>query len=228
MQTFVTLNPLVVARALGGEASGRNIRAPGPGHSRTDRSLSVTLDPAAPDGFIVNSFSPKDEPMVCRDHVRAALGFGAWQPERRPSRPSVAPRSDDNDRIAYALAIWKQSHDPQGTTVQAFFASRRLSLIDDIAGRVIRYHPSLKFDGRRTGAMVTLFRDIRDDEPRAIHRTFLDSDGRKLDRRMLGPVKDAAIKLDPDEAIECGLHIGEGIETCIAARLAGFRPVGAW
>jgi hypothetical protein len=44
---------------------------------------------------------------------------------------------------------------------------------------------------------------------------------------MLGRAKGAAIKLDPDENIAYGLHIGEGLETCLAARLAGFRPVWA-
>src|SRR5208282_6039566 len=70
------------------------------------------------------------------------------------------------------------------------------------------------------------FRDIRTDEPCGIHRTFLDSAGRKLDRRMLGRAKHAAIKLDADEDVALGLIIGEGLETCLAAWLAGFRP--AW
>ena len=60
-----------------------------------------------------------------------------------------------------------------------------------------------------------------------IHRTFLDGEGRKLDRKMLGRAKCAAIKLDADESVTLGLHIGEGLETCLAARLAGFRPVWA-
>ena len=33
-----------VARALHGEVSGKQVRAPGPGHSRQDRSLSVKLN----------------------------------------------------------------------------------------------------------------------------------------------------------------------------------------
>ena len=53
----MTLDPRAVARALGGSVSGRNVVAPGPGHSRTDRSLSIKIDPAAPDGFIVHSFA---------------------------------------------------------------------------------------------------------------------------------------------------------------------------
>ena len=44
---------------------------------------------------------------------------------------------------------------------------------------------------------------------------------------MLGRARDAAIKLDADENVTLGLYIGEGVETCLAARLAGFRPVWA-
>jgi hypothetical protein len=75
--------------------------------------------------------------------------------------------------------------------------------------------------------MVALFRDIHTNEPCGIHRTFLDNSGRKLDRKMLGRASGAAIKLDADEHVALGLYVGEGIETCLSAREAGFRPVWA-
>jgi putative DNA primase/helicase len=75
--------------------------------------------------------------------------------------------------------------------------------------------------------MLALFRDIRTNKPCGIHRTFLDSVGRKLKRKMLGRAKHAAIKLDADENVTFGLTIGEGVETCLAARLAGLQPVWA-
>jgi hypothetical protein len=50
-----------LARALGGEVSGDEIRARGPGHSAKDRSLSVKVDPDAPGGFIVHSHSPRND-----------------------------------------------------------------------------------------------------------------------------------------------------------------------
>ena len=49
-----------VARALGGEMSGSQVLAPGPGHSPKDRSLSVRLSPSAPDGFV--AFSHAGDP----------------------------------------------------------------------------------------------------------------------------------------------------------------------
>jgi hypothetical protein len=44
---------------------------------------------------------------------------------------------------------------------------------------------------------------------------------------MLGPVAGAAIKVDDDTDVEQGLTIGEGFETCLAARALGFRLVWA-
>jgi hypothetical protein len=82
------LDPRAVARALGGSISGRNVLAPGPGHSRADRSLSVKIDPAFPDGFIVHSFAG-DSPIACRDYVRAALGLGASERWRRQPSPAL-------------------------------------------------------------------------------------------------------------------------------------------
>jgi putative DNA primase/helicase len=228
----MTLDPRAVARALGGNASGHNIVAPGPGHSRADRSLSIKIDPAAADGFVVHSFAG-DSPIECQDYVRAALGLAARErrrkePSRRWSRPCpVAPDDDSSHRSALALRLWNEAIDPRGTTVADYLASRGLTLPEDVASGVIRFHPALKFDGARVGAMVALFRDITSNEPCGIHRTFLDDAGRKLDRKMLGRARDAAIKLDADESVPLGLHIGEGLETSLAARLAGFRPVWA-
>jgi hypothetical protein len=226
------LDPSAVARALGGSVSGRNVVAPGPGHSRADRSLSIKIDPAAPDGFIVHSFAG-DLPAECRDYVRAVIGLdprgrrrrqasGRWSPRR-----TVAPDNNAAERSALALRLWNEARDPRDTVIAGYLASRDLMLPVDIAGDVIRFHPALKFNCQPVSGMVALLRDIKTNEPCGIHRTFLDSDGCKLDRKMLGRARDAAIKLDADENVTLGLHIGEGIESCLAARLAGFRPVWA-
>jgi AAA domain len=69
----------VLARLLGGEVNGGQILAPGPGHSATDRSLSVMLDSSAPDGFLTHSFA-NDDPIACRDHVRAKAGLEPFKP----------------------------------------------------------------------------------------------------------------------------------------------------
>lgn len=123
--------------------------------------------------------------------------------------------------------IWRESVDPTGTMAESYLRSRALTLPDGVAGDVVRFHHALRRDGETCPGMVCLFRDIHDDEACAIHRTYFSADGRKLDRRMLGRVKGAAIKLDANENVTMGLHIGEGVETSIAAMLAGYRPTWA-
>ncbi len=44
---------------------------------------------------------------------------------------------------------------------------------------------------------------------------------------MLGLASGAAVKLDADDAVTMGLAIGEGIESCLAARALGFVPCWA-
>jgi hypothetical protein len=67
-----------IAELLGGEVSGGQVCAPGPGHSPGDRSLSVLVDASAPDGFVVNSFAG-DDAIACKDHVRRLLGLSEPQ-----------------------------------------------------------------------------------------------------------------------------------------------------
>jgi putative DNA primase/helicase len=208
-----------LAHALGGTVSGAQVLCPGPGHSPQDRSLSVTPSAAAPDGFIVYSHAG-DDWRDCRDLVMARLGHA----RRQYKRPVI-------DRSAPAVALWDSAQDP-GSIIERYLSGRGLQLPDDVAGRVVRFHPRCPWRdgggavGRRT-AMLTAFRSIADDRLVAVHRTLLADDGSKIDRRMLGPVGGAAIKIDRDEDVEHGLAVGEGFETGLAGRVLGFRPVWA-
>jgi hypothetical protein len=155
-------------------------------------------------------------------------GGASLKSSRRPisssrARPRVRP-----DNCAIALAIWAEAGDPRGTPAERYLiAERDLHLSDEIAGSVIRFHPALWYERAHVPGLVALFRDIETDEPCGIHRVFLNDAGRKIERRMLGRARGAAIKLDADENVTLGLVIGEGVETCIAAQLAGLRPVWA-
>jgi len=120
--------------------------------------------------------------------------------------------------------LWDESQNPRDTVVHEYLVRRCGELPDELAGPVIRFHRSLRFEGKSVGAMVALYRDIHTDEPCAVHRTFLDGSGYKIGRKMLGRVNGAAIKLDADEDVTLGLHLGEGIETCLSGYLRGLRP----
>ena len=209
-----------VARALGGNVVGRDqVAAPGPGHSKRDRSLSVRLSPTAPDGFLVNSHAG-DDFAQCRDHVKHALGLptGKTSPPRSATTISITfAKPEHDDRTDSALKVWAEGVDPRGTPAEAYLQSRRLELDESVSGEVLRYHPRLR-------AMLALFRNILTNEPQAVSRTFFDHRLQKRDRKFMGPVGGAAIKLDADEDVLGGLHVGEGIETCLAARMLGLRP----
>ena len=100
----------------------------------------------------------------------------------------------------------------------------------ELAGDVMRFHGSLFYkdkEGNKTRlpGIVCLMRDIETNEPCGLHRTFLDREtGNKVDRKMLGTAKDAAIKFDLDH--NNTLTVGEGVETVLSAREAGHSP--AW
>lgn len=232
------------ARALGGEVTGRQVLAPGPGHSAKDRSLAVQFDPQAPDGFICYSHA-RDDWRACRDHVRARLGLpsdGKSSRRRedcaRPSGKSL-PTADPG-RTARALALWSEATAPGGTLVEAYLTGRGLQLPAEAAGEAIRFHPECPFrldDGStaKIPAMIALMRNAVTDEPQAIHRTALgeDGDGKarvvglRSPKMMLGPSRGAVVKLVPDADVDLGLGLAEGIETAISIIAGGWRPVCA-
>jgi hypothetical protein len=102
------------ARLLRGEVSGGQILCPGPNHSDEDRSLSVKLDPEAPDGFIVHSFA-NDDPIKCKDYVRGKFGLPEWKPNGRANgedKPSGStkrrliatyPYTDENGELLFEV-----------------------------------------------------------------------------------------------------------------------------
>jgi hypothetical protein len=152
---------------------------------------------------------------------REAISFigGERRPWMTRSQAPEPPKPSTCDS-AYALSIWNVGVDPRGTPVERYLAGRGLRLDDGIAGDVLRWHYGI-------GAMLALFRNIETDEPQAISRTFLDGQARKIERKFLGPAGGCAIKLDEDAEVTMGLFIGEGGETCLAARQIGLRPTWA-
>lgn len=211
--------------SLGGDICGRGVSAPGPGHSPRDRSLMVTPDANAPDGFLVHSFAG-DDFRDCRDHVKDRLGIGrsGYKPKIRTSQAATVA-ADDTKRVSMALSIWNETKPLLGTLAARYLDSR-WCLLDEMSSD-IRFHPELwhKVTARPQPAMVALMRDIRTNEPCGIHRTYLNQDATKLDRMMLGRAKGACVKLTDDSEVTSGLGIAEGIETALSVMRCGFRPM---
>jgi putative DNA primase/helicase len=222
-----------IARALGGEVSGRQVLAPGPGHSPRDRSLAVRLSSSAPDGLLVFSHCG-DDWRLCREHVGERLGLPRLRPDaaaraadrlstRIPILSSMDGDTDVDDaaRTRRALAIWSDAADPRGTPAWAYLAARGIAL-GELPARiheVLRWHPHCPWGagGARHGCMVSLWTDVVNGQPRAIHRTAITNAREKIGRKTLGPNAGCVIRLWPDEEVERGLVIGEGVETTLAA-----------
>jgi putative DNA primase/helicase len=241
---MITLRAL--RNALGGEISSGQVVCPGPGHSPRDRSLAVR--PVGED-FTVYSHCG-DDWRACRDYVSEKLGLPRWEPgdeqDRRVPSHKVQdfdritidveaerrPRTkDDLVRIERAQVLWSEAIDPRGTGAERYLQARRLELDSDIAGSALRFHPRAPWRDEDTGhtvfvpCLLAAFRSIDDDVVTAVHRIRVDQPERwpKTQRRMLGLVRRAAVKLDPAGTT---LAIGEGVETCLAARQLGHKP--AW
>jgi putative DNA primase/helicase len=206
---------------------------------RTARSASAWRPPCPAASSC--TASPGDDPIQCKDYVRARLGLPAWQPgdeqDRRvhlsrvkdwdrtiaDSQTKLRERTEDDLlRIKRAQALWNEGADPRGTIAVQYLMARALDLPDDLAGAVLRFHPRCPWRNEDTGkteriaALLAAFRPIDGDDIVAVHRIRLDRPQRwpKADRHMLGLVHRAAVKLDP---VATTLIIGEGVETCMAA-----------
>lgn len=94
----------------------------------------------------------------------------------------------------------------------------------------LKFHPRLKHRSGYVGpALIGLITHALSRELIGIHRTWLKSDGSgKADvepaKMVLGEKTNGVIRLWPDDSVERGLAIGEGIESCLSAAHV-FRPV---
>lgn len=234
------MNARMLARVLGGDVVGTNrVVAPGPGHSKADRSMSVLVTDTAADGFVVTSFSD-DDWRACRDHVRErmSLGLRAISSSRQQAyQPTCVGDAGDRQRLVERL--WQESLPIGGTPAETYLAKRGLSLPSEaIDGRALRFHAACPFklsDANlvKLPAMIAAMVDIGNSALVGIHRTALATDGfGKANviglgnpKKMLGRAAGACVKLTSDEEVTHGLHIAEGIETALACIGMGFRPM---
>jgi len=198
------------------------------------------------DAALACGYIAKDGAMQARASILSGMSAGlrqpraipeAKQPSAAPRRPQPAPVMDvvpaDTARTARAVAIWNEAGDPRGTIAEAYLRSRGLDLDEDVAGNVLRFHPKCPWrdeDQNRTifvPAMIAAMRAIDGDALVAVQRTALRPDGTKIGRRYTGDAGGAAIKLTLDEEVTHGLHVGEGLETCMSAISLGIKPCWA-
>ena len=134
---------------------------------------------------------------------------------------AVPPAATDDAevRIKAALRIWGETVPLTGTLAERYFVKHRtldVRLLD--LHHVLRWHAGIR-------AVVALMTDSVSSESVGIHRTFLDADGAKIERKMLG--RQGVIRISPDDEVTMGLGITEGVEDGLAVLLSGWSPVWA-
>jgi len=230
------MNAERIARALGGaRRNGRGWLALCCGHE--DKRPSLSLCDGDDGKLLVKCFAGCDSRDILAELRRRGLldDRRDFRPTRKASLPpnrADPPRDRHSD---FAGQIWCESVHPSGTLADKYLNSRNLEFADDLCGRVLRFHrrcPFGKDDAGKTNyvpALVVAFRRIRDDDenrpPQAIHRIGLKPDGTKIDKMMLGSVGGCAVKLDSQVGEELG--VCEGVETGLAVRAIGWRPIWA-
>jgi putative DNA primase/helicase len=218
------INAAELAQALKGRRAGRGWKARCPAHEDRTPSLSISAGNGGMVLFKCHAGCPQGQVI---DALRER---GLWNTDVH-SRPRLhvvqTQRDDDMSRVNYARSIWNTGVDPRDTVAEAYLASRKLFLPPELSGTVLRFHPACPWEGGTAPCMIAAFRSIKDNSVTGIHRIRLDQPERwpKGERMMLGIITGSAVKLDP--VLGTSLVIGEGIETCMAARQLGFSPVWA-
>jgi hypothetical protein len=129
----------------------------------------------------------------------------------------------------------------RGTPGERYFRFNRRIDTDAIADVLTRtdaigWHPVVYFKqpghplhGQYLGCIVGVMTDPVSAKPTgSISRTYIDGDLRKLAPARSFGLGGGIVRLSPDEDVLGGLHIGEGIETCLAgAARWDMRPIWA-
>jgi RecA-family ATPase len=104
--------------------------------------MSVRLDPNAPDGFVVHSFTT-DDPIACKDYIREKCGLPAFGSHKNNRTTAdvlpITPITDD--QIAAALAHLKTSPPPtrpNGNIVATYDYTDEQG---NVLYQVVRYEP---------------------------------------------------------------------------------------
>lgn len=153
--------------------------------------------------------------------------------QRRHDEAKRHAEREKSERKRQALTLWDQAQPFRGSPAEDYLLRARgigdwLDTFPRL-DQVFAYHPNCPFgEGARLPCMLALVRDIKTDEPIAVHRTALTTDDppRKIERKSLGPIAGGAIKISPDDEVSHGLLVGEGIETVLSASAHyEFKPV---
>jgi hypothetical protein len=222
-----------ITKVLGGRWCGTYGLVKCPAHEDRLPSLKISDDQRKRDGIDLHCFAGCDWRDIKSAFARLGLiersmPTGPDPARKRPSATLDSPQNDARDRIDAALRIWRVSAPLKSAATERtnftagwrYFVERRqlcIGLLDDLS-HCLRWQGGI-------GAVVALMTDPLTNKPCGVHRTFLNPDATKRERKMLG--KAGVIRLSPDEDVLEGLGICEGIEDGLAILLSGWAPIWA-
>jgi phage/plasmid primase-like uncharacterized protein len=150
-----------------------------------------------------------------REAIEILLGERIPPATRPAPKPAPKPSNDDAERLRWADAIWRASVPISGTPGEAWLVARGIDIaaVPEFGG--LRFHPRCPWEHGDTPCLVARFTDALTNAALGIHRRPIAIPGAKP--RSLGAIAGGIVRLWPDEAVEQGLVIGEGIETTLAA-----------
>lgn len=105
--------------------------------------------------------------------------------------------------------MWQQGVPISGTLAEQYLASRGIFTWSSDQ----RFHPAIWYRPRGIYTPALLSPIVRDDTLISVHRIFLDGDGKKIDRMMLGSCSGGAVRLGGSGE---RLVVAEGVETTLA------------
>jgi Toprim domain len=219
-----------IARVLGGEARGNQALVAGPGHSPKDRSLSIKMEPSAPDGFLVYSFAG-DDPLACKDYVREKLGLASYtngcrrhhRIEHAALKPAIDHRSYADQQLKTARWLWARKTAPDNSPVENYlrgvrgYSGQIPATLGFLPPQKAEHHPAMIAAFALAGEPEPGLLSVLDDRVCGVHLTLLKPDGSgkaetPRNKLTVGPSSGWPIVLAPLNDL-LGLVICEGIET---------------
>jgi phage/plasmid primase-like uncharacterized protein len=147
------------------------------------------------------------------DFKSALATLAGNTPKATPKPARRDDRDDDSQRrLEQADEIWRTSS-PLRPDAVAYFAKRGIDINDVPEHGGLRFHQRCWWEGGTAACIVGRFTTAISNEPRGIWRRPISGDKPKS----LGPMAGCVIRLWPDEAVEQGLVLGEGVETVLSA-----------
>lgn len=222
------------------DAEGVRLNSFAIGEHRAACPKCVLNKPRVKDDALAVKIDEKGFQAHCHRCGWGAFGFYDTREAGQREAPRIEPPSvasdvtnaEDRERDRKrAFDIWTASVPIAGTPGEKYF--RRRAIKAALPAHCLRFNADAwhKELGGPAPAVIAALVDVKSNTFAGIHRTWIKPDGSgKIEdvtaRKMYGRAKGAAIKLTRDDAVEQGLCIGEGVETCLSLYQAGY-PIWA-